>query len=209
MEAEGNFDCNTLWEKINSREVLLIDTRIVNEYSRKHIPGALCAPYSRSGWGNAVAGYLGNNGGEIAILGANEAIVNAAKEEMESHGYLVIAAIPDGMERWESSGLPVAAMWEITPEELHQDLENYTVLDVRDPFEWQSGVIPGAMKLSMNELPYQLEQLPKDGKYALVCASGARSQSAALYMADNGFDAGNVVGGMARWLSRSLPVDFE
>lgn len=209
MEAEGNFDYNNIWEKISSREILLIDTRIVSEYSRKHIPGALCAPYSKSGWGNAVARYLGKNSIEIAILGANEAVATAARNEMENQGYKVVAVIPDGTTSWESLGLPIAEMWEITPEDLQQNLGEYTVLDVREPYEWQSGVVPGALKISMNELPYQLEQLSKDKKYAIICATGTRSQSAALYLADNGFDAGNVVGGMARWISRSLPVKYE
>lgn len=209
MEREGYFDNNSLWDKINNGEILLLDTRLVNEYTKKHVPGSLCAPFSRSGWGRMVARYLGNNETEVAILSTNDTIAKAAASEMENEEFKVVAIISDGLESWESSGLPVAAMWEITPEDLYNNLESYTVIDVRDPFEWQSGLIPGSIKLSMNELSDKLTALSKDKKYALVCASGNRSQSAALYLADNGFDAGNVVGGIARWISRSLPLDYE
>lgn len=206
---ETNGDRNSLWEKIQKNEVLLIDTRIVNEYSKKHVPGSLCAPYSRSGWGGAVSRYIDGNASDIAILASNESIAGAARDEINREGFNVVDVIPDGVENWESAGLPVASMWEITPEELSESLDNYTVIDVREPYEWQSGLIPGSMKVPLDNLPEKLEELPKNEKYALVCNSGARSQSAALFMADSGFDAGNVVGGMSRWLSRSLPVKYE
>lgn len=209
MEGEGNFDLNVLWKRIKNGELLLIDTRLANEYTRKHIPGSVCAPYSRSGWGNAVARYFGNDVGDVAILAANVTIAKAAEEELLNNGFNVVTAIPDGMAVWASSDLPVAEMKEITPEELYENRDDYTVIDVREPFEWSSGVIGGSRKISINDLPSMLEELPKDGKYAVVCATGSRSQSAALYMADNGFDAGNVIGGISRWLSRSLPVDYE
>ena len=209
MEGEGNFDYSALWSRISEGKVLLIDTRLANEYTKKHVPGSACAPYSRSGWGKAVAGYFGNDVGDVAILGTNETIVDAAAKEAKENGFNVVHVISDGMKGWESSNLPVAEMSEITPEELYENSSDYTVIDVREPFEWSSGVIPGSMKIPMEELPSKLEELPKDRKYAIVCASGSRSQSAALYMADSGFDAGNVVGGMSRWLSRSLPVEYE
>lgn len=202
-------DMNNLWEKVSNNELLLVDTRIVNEYSKKHIPGSLCAPYSRSGWGSAVSRYLGGNKGDMAILASNDAIAKAARGEIEKEGYNVVSVLTNGLEDWETNGLPLASMWEITPEDLSETLDNYTVIDVREPYEWQSGVIPGSVKVPMDQLPDKMEEFPKDKKYALVCNSGARSQSAALYMADSGYDAGNVIGGMARWLSRSLPVDYE
>ena len=209
MEGEGNFDYNALWKRINNGEVLLIDTRLANEYTKKHIPGSVCAPYSRSGWGSAIASYFGNDVGDVAILATNETIAKAAQEEAGKNGFKVVTVISDGMNGWESSQLPTAEMKEITPEDLYEKSDDYTVIDVSDPFEWSSGIIPGSLKIPMEELPAKLQELSKDKKYALVCASGSRSQSAALYMADNGFDAGNVIGGMSRWLSRSLPVEYE
>lgn len=202
-------DYSALWSRIEGGTVLLIDTRLVNEYTRKHIPGSVCAPYSRSGWGRSVAQYFGNEGRDVAILGTNKPIAEAAEKEAAENGFNVIYVISDGLNGWESSNLPVAEMGEITPEELFEKRSEYTVIDVREPFEWNSGVIADSLKISMDELPSKLEELSKDKRYAIVCATGARSQSAALYMADNGFDAGNVVGGISRWLSMSLPVEYE
>lgn len=204
-----NSELKNIWEKTSNGEVILIDTRIVNEYSRKHVPGSLCAPYSRSGWGTAVFRYLEGNKVDLAILASNEDIAAAARSEAEKEGLSVTAVISDSLERWESLNLPVASMWEITPEDLNEKLNDYVVIDVREPYEWQSGLIPGAMKVPMDNLPEKIGELPHEKRYAIVCNSGARSQSAALYMADSGFDAGNVIGGMSRWISRSLPVEYE
>lgn len=202
-------DYTALWSGIREGKLLLIDTRLVNEYTRKHIPGSVCAPYSRSGWGKSVAQYFGNEERDVAILSTNGPIAEAASKEASENGFNVIYVIPDGMNGWESDNLPVAEMWEITPSELHARRPEYTVIDVREPFEWNSGLIADSLKIPMDDLPAKMDELPREKKYAIVCATGARSQSAALYMADNGFDAGNVVGGMSRWLSSSLPVEYE
>lgn len=206
---EGNVEYERIWENVSEGKTLLIDTRIANEYTKNHVPQSLCAPYSRSGWGSTVAQYVGDQFESVAVLATNRTIAEAAAGELQKHGYSVEAAIPDGIEGWESRNLPTAQISVVTPEELNENKDSYRVIDVREPYEWQSGTIPGALKIPMNELPDKLAELSKDDAYAIVCASGSRSMSAALFLADNGFKAGNVEGGMSRWLSMSLPVNYD
>ncbi len=209
MEGMHNETLKDIWRRIDDGNLLLIDTRTVKEYFNSHIPGSLSAPYSRYSWGRSVAQYLSGSTSGVALLAQNGTIADEAAGELKDNGIEVVRVIPNGMESWISESLPVSKLKEITTEELHEQLGDYTVIDVREPYEWNSGVIEGAEKIPLGDLPSNLPKLAKDRKYALVCAHGNRSQSAALYLADNGFDAESVLGGMADWLSKEYPVNYE
>jgi rhodanese-related sulfurtransferase len=94
---------------------------------------------------------------------------------------------------------------EISAEEVQRRLaagEKLTVVDIREPFEWQaSGVIPGARLSPMRPfLLTQLDSLEKDEEIIVVCAHAVRSADAALYMAAKGFkNVRSMAGGMAAW----------
>lgn len=81
------------------------------------------------------------------------------------------------------------------------------LLDVRQPEEWQEGVIPGSIKISLSALPGKLNSLDKDKNYLLVCRSGNRSQMAAKTMEAAGFQhLNNFQGGMLAWYSHNYPL---
>ena len=98
---------------------------------------------------------------------------------------------------------------EITPRDAH-DLATggaATLVDVREPFEWQSGSAAGALRMQMSTLPARHFELPKDKPVLLICASGGRSYSAAAFLVEQGFDARSVAGGTAGWVASLLPID--
>jgi rhodanese-related sulfurtransferase len=71
-----------------------------------------------------------------------------------------------------------------------------TVLDVREPDEWEQGTLPGALLISMSELVDRVEELPEDKPILCVCRSGGRSNNVAAFLSFNGYDAANMSGGM-------------
>ena len=71
-----------------------------------------------------------------------------------------------------------------------------SLLDIREPFEWEQGVLPGAVKISMSELVARIAELDKATPFLVVCRSGARSQQVALYLTAQGYEAANMAGGM-------------
>lgn len=82
------------------------------------------------------------------------------------------------------------------------------VLDVRTKAETASGVIPGALHVSIegaDGLERHLDELPKDGRGWLVyCAAGGRSAAACEMLARAGHSrVNNLAGGIGAW-SRSL-----
>jgi rhodanese-related sulfurtransferase len=84
--------------------------------------------------------------------------------------------------------------------------EPVVILDVRSLSEYQSGHIPGAKLIPLNELRGRLSELPKDKQILCVCRSGARSGSAVGHLTGAGFDAVNLSGGMMSWQGAGFPV---
>lgn len=70
------------------------------------------------------------------------------------------------------------------------------VLDVRQPFEWEFGTLPGAVLIQQSELPARLSELPRDRPILCVCRSGARSADVAVFLTYNDYQAANMTGGM-------------
>ena len=66
------------------------------------------------------------------------------------------------------------------------------VLDVRTQTEYQEGHVPGSLNIVLNTLPDHIEQLKGYKKPIITCCrSGTRSESAAQFLKDQGFDVIN------------------
>jgi rhodanese-related sulfurtransferase len=71
------------------------------------------------------------------------------------------------------------------------------VLDIREPFEWEQGVLPAAIQIPMSEIPVRMGELDFDRAYLVVCRTGARSHQVAAYLSANGYEnVANLGGGM-------------
>jgi rhodanese-related sulfurtransferase len=79
------------------------------------------------------------------------------------------------------------------------------LLDVREPWEYQTAHIAGATLMPMNEVPGRAHQeLDEDLPILVLCHHGARSLSVAAWLRQQGFEkAQSVAGGIDAW-SRSI-----
>ena len=76
------------------------------------------------------------------------------------------------------------------------------ILDVREPHEWASGHVKGAIHIPLGRLGPQV-----DAEIIAVCTSGGRSSRAVSILRDAGFEhAVNMRGGMTSWERAGLPV---
>ena len=73
------------------------------------------------------------------------------------------------------------------------------ILDVREPGEVAAWAIPGAVNIPVGELTQRAEEIPRDEQVVVVCASGGRSARATDALVGAGWDAHDLVGGMAAW----------
>ncbi len=97
---------------------------------------------------------------------------------------------------------------EIAPQEARRRMEAKPVfiLDVREPEEFVSGHIPGAVLIPMGKVIQRSGEIPTDREILVVCHSGSRSRTIALRLASNGYKAANLRGGMFAWERERLPV---
>jgi rhodanese-related sulfurtransferase len=82
------------------------------------------------------------------------------------------------------------------------------LLDVREPWEYQAGHVPGAQLIPLGELEQRVTEVPRDRPVLAICHSGQRSLAAAGYLQQLGYTSvSNVDGGTAAWIERGYPVD--
>jgi rhodanese-related sulfurtransferase len=82
------------------------------------------------------------------------------------------------------------------------DGEGRVLLDVRQPIEWQQdGVVPGAERIFVADLPARIAELQGAGAPVTVfCKSGSRAAIAASMLDAAGVDVRVVTeGGAAKW----------
>lgn len=74
------------------------------------------------------------------------------------------------------------------------------VLDVREPWEFRAGHVPGVIHIPMGELVGRASELPRDRPIMVICQSGHRSLGVAEYLLAQGFQgAASVAGGTGAW----------
>jgi rhodanese-related sulfurtransferase len=90
----------------------------------------------------------------------------------------------------------------ITTDELAERLAHGKpiVLDVREPYEFAAGHVPGARNVPLATLATAAAKLDSNAETLLICESGHRSKTAAKRLAKLGFtEAYSVKGGTQAW----------
>ena len=74
--------------------------------------------------------------------------------------------------------------------------EDLNIIDVREDFEVEHGMIPGAINIPLGQIPDRVGELDASKSYIIVCKGGVRSANACGYLEEQGFDVTNLEGGM-------------
>lgn len=102
----------------------------------------------------------------------------------------------------------------MSAEPLEVDLDTFaqahaggaTVLDVRNPDEYQTAHVPGAVLIPLTDLAARQEEIPEGDPLYVICAAGGRSLTATKALVDAGYRAVSVAGGTNGWIERGGPV---
>ncbi len=95
----------------------------------------------------------------------------------------------------------------VTPTELHGQREQWSVLDVREPWEVAGISTEGATAIPLGDLSRRIAELPQGRPIAVLCETGIRSAQAIPTLKKLGFsDVFNVSGGIKAWQAAGLPV---
>lgn len=104
--------------------------------------------------------------------------------------------------------------YEITPEEVKANLNSehvFTLLDVREPWEFQTAQIAGAKLMPMGDVPSRAHQeLNPEEHIVVVCHHGVRSMNMTAWLRQQGFEkAQSMRGGIDAWsrqIDRNVPL---
>ena len=98
--------------------------------------------------------------------------------------------------------------FEISPgqvKSLQKSGETFTLLDVREPFEYQIANLGGKL-IPQNEVPRRLEEIDRNREIVVHCKVGGRSQRVAEFLKRSGYaNVANLAGGILAWSDQVDP----
>lgn len=198
-------------EQKRSRGALVVDVRTDTQFDDAHIPGAICIPLMRAGFGSKLA-WLADRDQEIVLVGRDD-------EDGRHAGGLAVAVgirklggfLHGGMTSWRQERRPTQCIERETVEQLHahaRDDETIQILDVRDEQEWDTGHIPGSVFRAWHDIAEMPAGLDPGLPVAVICGSGQRAATGASLI--ERFGADRVIhvvdGGVPTWGRLGYPL---
>jgi hydroxyacylglutathione hydrolase len=187
-----------------------LDVRPRDAFLAGHLSGALSAPYGREALAPRAAAALAP-GEPLAVIAENAAVAAAAADLLAAagrnpvRGYLAAPAAALG-----GAGAQLRPLRRLSADELAALVGAGAALplDVREPYEWERGVIPGALLLSYGALRGRLAEVPRGRPIVTICESGLRATLAASALLRHGWSDVAVVApeGMSDYAARHPTV---
>lgn len=79
-------------------------------------------------------------------------------------------------------------------------------LDVREPYEYESGYVEGSLHIPIGEIAARWEEVPADREVVVVCQVGQRSALVTEFLRAHGRVAHNLEGGLAAWAAHGFDL---
>jgi len=84
--------------------------------------------------------------------------------------------------------------------ELRRDGAPHAVLDIREPWELDICALADSLRIPLQQIPQQLDELPREHPLVVICHHGMRSAMVTGFLRQNGFaNACNLAGGIDAW----------
>ena len=81
------------------------------------------------------------------------------------------------------------------------------LLDVRTPEEYRQAHLRGSLLIPLGDLARRVQEIPRGRPVLIYCAVGARSSSAASFLASKGYrEVYNMYDGLVGWYRNGLPL---
>ncbi|MGA1009564.1 MAG: rhodanese-like domain-containing protein [Ilumatobacteraceae bacterium] len=181
---------------------LLVDGRTPEEFALGHLEGAI-----NVGLGGRYAEFAGSiipSDADI-VLFVEDGYELEAKNRLARIGFdRVVGAISDTTRVLVENPDRVRRASRLTSQafnDRHAELANIQIVDVRNPGEVESGMVPDAVNIPVGQLPARLDELDAGRPTVIYCAGGYRSSVAASLLRQRGFnDVSDVLGGYGAWI---------
>ncbi len=197
----------TVDQKLTERDPILVDVRTAAEFAQSHPKGAVSLPFSARGLADRLAVVV-EPGTRINLLASEPAVAEAAIGQLRDR--YRVASVMDN-----STGRQAGALGESLSDIRVQAVAHavpageVTVLDVREPVEWETGYAPGAVLISLGSLKDRLGVIPHQKLVAVICEAGVRSSTGASLLLAAGFPrVATVSEGMSGYRRAGLPLEL-
>jgi hydroxyacylglutathione hydrolase len=195
--------------EVQERGAVLVDLRPPAAFASGHPAGALSVPFSPRGLARRVGVALPSTGPAVVLLAPDEAIAEQAGAELRGEGIAVRGVLEGSFAAWHAAGLPETSLAEVALDELTRLTGQDTVVDVREPLEWTTGHVPGALLIPLGTVRDRLPSIPRGGRVIVICEAGVRSSTAASILASSGFPlVAHVPAGSSGYRKSGLPLEF-
>lgn len=195
------------------RGAAMLDTRSKDSFVAMHVPGAVHLDVDQI---SSRIGFVLPPNVPLVLVLDQDADVRRIVYSLARVGYEHVAGyLAEGLDAWQAMGLPVTSgdIQDINSRDLYSLMvsgngSKPVILDVREPWEYQQGHLPGAVLIPLGQLSSRVKELDPEKPVAVVCHSGNRSQSGAAVLGQNQFKIiYNLLGGTSDWASQGLPIE--
>jgi hydroxyacylglutathione hydrolase len=193
----------------HARGALVVDVRTDLQFDDAHIPGAVCNPAVRAGFGTKLA-WIADRGEEVILVGRDDDDARSAAQLAASVGLRRIAGyLAGGMTSWREEKRPTASIERIDVPRLRARVDAVQVLDVREQSEWDDGHIPGSVHMPYHDIHGVPDGVDAADPVAVICSSGQRSAVAVSLLRREGIERVIHVadGGVGTWEREGWPIE--
>lgn len=189
---------------------IVLDVRSAAAYLGAHLPTSLAIP---EGMIASFAGWFLVPDDELLLVAENADQAQRAARSLARIGYdRIDGYLVPSLPGWAAAGHRFDRVPVIDTDEVKQRLDradaDWTLLDVRDDNEVESGRIPGSVNAYVGELPQRLDSLVRDRRYTVMCGSGSRATIAASLLLRNGFEHVDLfLGSFSAWSAAGLETE--
>jgi hydroxyacylglutathione hydrolase len=186
--------------RLRSDGALIVDVRTDLQFDDAHIPGAICNPAVRAGFGTKLA-WVAERDVPTVFVGRDDDDALRAARLAGAVGIANLGGyLAGGMTSWREEKRPTERVERIDVATLHER-DGAQVLDVRETSEFDAGHIPGSVHIPYHDLRDKPDGLDLSAPIAAICSSGQRSALAASLLLRHGATSAIHVadGGVGTW----------
>jgi glyoxylase-like metal-dependent hydrolase (beta-lactamase superfamily II) len=189
--------------KLQAEGAVVVDTRPAMQFAVAHVPGSLHIALTGQ-YASWAARMLGLDA-RLIVVGEDEEHVRESQMRLARVGVENVAGfLEGGIAGWIQSGYELDYIPQISAQEFEElraaEGDHIAVLDVREPGEFESGSIAGAINVPLGELAKRAAELDAGKLWVVHCKGGYRSSIASSVLRRAGLrDIANLTGGYDAW----------
>lgn len=151
----------------------VVDMRSIIEFAGGHIPGSLSIQL-RDQFATWLGWLVDPDRALVFIADPDQDLADAVIQSLNIGYERFGGYLTGGITAWQQSGRSVSRTRVLSADDTPS---SFTIVDVRQEVEWETGHVPGAIHLELGEIAERSAELPED--LVLHCGHGQRSMTAA------------------------------